>query len=279
MFPDVKGFPDILNDSSPDSAEHNPDLWRKWCRFRTASLTDFLNDLVNGRGGVREGAPGKKVCVWTLALDEPNGVQRVMDDSGEDCTEIARVVKPDVFCLQTHWPDWVKPELQPDYVKAYKPFIDAVRAGNPKMPLMIQADTGSNKGNRRSWAWIEAFEKACKTIGVESTVFYEYAIGLYMYTDPPRIAEAAWRGDGIRLLFDKRPDADEAGDVGKYSLSAGRVTAAAADGTLITLTVAGVKPGAKVTVTAKGISDDPGFRIFDDHPAAVLDSQTIEAGN
>jgi hypothetical protein len=275
MFPEANGFPDILDAASPDSPEKNSKLWRKWCRFRTASLTDFLDDLVNGKGGLRAAGPGKKICVWTLALDEPNGVQRVMDDSGEDPGEITRVVKPDVYCLQTHWPDWVKPDLAPDYVKAYQPFIDAIRAAAPNMPLMIQADTGSNKGNRRSWAWIEAFEKACHALGVGSTTFYEYAIGLYIYQDPPRIAEASWQGSGIRLLFDKRPAADSAGDRGKYSLSVGRVAAVTVDGTVVTLAIEGVKPGVPVTLRVKGIADDPDRRIYDDFPACVLAEQAV----
>jgi hypothetical protein len=173
----------------------------------------------------------------------------------------------------------VKGDLKPDYVKAYQPFIDAVRAAAPTMPLMIQADTGSNKENRRSWAWIEAFEKACQAMGVDSTTFYEYAIGLYMYDQPPRMAGAGWRGGAIRVIFDRRPAADTAGDSARYSLSAGRVTGAAVDGNVVTLTVEGVTPGAPVTLTAKGIADDPGLRIFDDYPRSTLDGQAVTVGD
>src|SRR5581483_4120953 len=61
-FPEETALPDILHADSPRSPQQNPALWKKWLEFRHASLTDFLNDLVNGKGGIREATPRARVC-------------------------------------------------------------------------------------------------------------------------------------------------------------------------------------------------------------------------
>ncbi len=275
MFPGVMKFPDILDDRSPDSPGRNPALWSQWIRFRTDTLTAFLDDLVNGPDGLRTLSRRPMICIWTLALAEAGGYRRVMEDSGEDPAAIAKVVHPDVFCFQTHWPDWTRPELKPDYVRGYRPFLDAVRAVDPAMPLIIQADTGSNRDTRRSWRWIRGFEKACHDLGVDGTTYYEYAIGKYMDTDPPAIVEARWAGSAVRLQFSKRVDAGTAGDPRAYTLTPGRVSGASVDGSSVTLAILGVAPGSRVSLTARGIADDPARRLFHDHPQNILGRQVI----
>ena len=59
-------MPDVPADS-PRSPARNPELWAKWLKFRQASLTAFLNDVVNGPDGLRETTPGRSVAVWSLA--------------------------------------------------------------------------------------------------------------------------------------------------------------------------------------------------------------------
>ncbi len=105
MFPGEPALPDIVHNDSPLSPGRNPTLWEKYLRFRQASLTAFLDDLVNGAGGLRQTCPGVQVGTWTLALAEQDGVRRVRADSGEDAGEVAATVRPDLHCLQTHWPD------------------------------------------------------------------------------------------------------------------------------------------------------------------------------
>jgi hypothetical protein len=276
MFPGEDALPDILHADSPRSPGRNPALWKRWLEFRRTSLTDFLNDLVNGKGGIRQTAPKVKVCTWTLALAERDGLRRVLEDSGEDAGEIARVVRPDLHCFQTHWPDWLRADLPPTYVEGYKPFIVQIREAAPKLPLMIQADTGSKKQNRRSWKWIKAFEAACARLGVESTTFYEYHIGEYMFANPPRIAEVRRTQDGVELRFTKRLDPQVADEAARYSISHGRITGVRADGSVVRLSLAGLQHSEKSAITVRGIADDPTRRLANDSPAAVLDSQTVE---
>ncbi|HLK58407.1 MAG TPA: hypothetical protein VKU00_17700 [Chthonomonadaceae bacterium] len=180
MFPEETALPDTLHAGSPRSPSNAPALWRKWLQFRRATVTGFLDDLVNGPGGIRATAPKAKICIWTLALQAADGVRRVREDNGQDAAEIARVVRPDVYCFETHWPDWSQPDLPPDYVLRYKPFLDQVQAVAPGMPVLMQADTGSDPHSRRSEAWIRAFEAASRRLGAAGIVLYEYSIGAHI---------------------------------------------------------------------------------------------------
>ena len=273
MFPDQKALPDILHDDAPTSPRKNPQLWKKWLQFRRASVTDFLNDLVNGKGGLRETVPHAMIGVWSLALKD--GIQRVRKDNGEDAEDIARAVKPDLYGLQTHWPDWIRPDLPPDYVRDYAPFIEQIRRADPRMPILIQADTGSNKKNRRSWQWIRDFERASWKLGATSTTFYEYFIGQYMYEDPPRVAEVRQRGRLVALVFTKRLDPASAGDPAHYALDEGGVTAAKVDGNVVELSLNRVKVGRLYELTVKEISDAADRRLIRAQAPAVLKLQTV----
>jgi hypothetical protein len=276
--PEETGLPTLLDPAGPRGETGNPALWEKWIKFRTDSLVEFLHDLVNGPGGIRRSAPGVKVCVWTLALTEPDGVERMRRDSGEDAALVMRKVRPDLYGLQTHWPDWLRADLQPDYVRKFKPFVDQIRAVDPKMPLLIQADTGSGKANRRSWKWIRDFEAQCERMGVSSTTCYEYFIGDYIYKDPPRIFDTSPLPGGVALHFSKRLDEKAAGQASRYTVSAGKVTKAVVDGSIVRLTLTGVRHGRRqpVTLTARDIPDDETRRLFHDHPPTILREQTVK---
>lgn len=275
MFPEETALPDILHPDSPLSPQKNPALWRKWLQFRKASLTDFLNNLVNGKDGIRALAPHAKVCIWTLALAEPDGVRHVLEDNGEDAAEIARMVKPDLYGFQTHWPDWSRPDLPPTYVDGYKPFFDQVRSVAPGMLLLVQADIGSLPNMRRGGNWIAAFEQECRRLGIADTTLYEYFIGMDMYTVPPRIVAVRKRGGRIELVFTKRLDPVSASNLRNYTLSPGRIVHIRTDGNLALLRIAGVRPGAACTLTVQNIKDDPTRRLYHDKPATLLKRQTV----
>lgn len=275
-YPGEEALPDILNPDSPRSPTRNPGLWQKWIEFRHRSLTAFLDDLVNGSQGVRAAAPLTPVCVWTLALSDTNGLRTVLEVHGEDPGEIAQTVKPDLLCLQTHWPDWTRGNLASSYVLKYNPFVQAIRAVAPDLPIMIQADTGSQKQNRRSWTWIRAFERACAGMGVQNTTFYEYFIGNYIYTDPPRIVGQRQAGGEIELRFTKRLDLKTAGDPSHYQLSSGRITSVQVDGNRVLVKTEGVDSRVSNTMTVRGLTDDAARRLFSDRPTTTLVEQTLQ---
>ncbi len=275
MYPEEKALPDILDTESPRHPSKNRPLWQKWLAFRQASLTDFLNDLVNGPGGLRQRAPHALVCTWTLALGGADGVRRVLEDSGEDAGEVVRVVRPDVHCLQTHWPDWLQADLPPDYVRRYAPFIAQIREKAPSLPIVIQADIGSRPENRRSWEWIHRFEQVCGELGAVGSMPYEYFLGMYTYTDPPRVTEVRRIGSRVQLHFTGRLDPEAAAEPTRYRLSPGRIEAVCVDGSIVELNLQDLRPGQACTLELRNLPSAAGRRLFDDHPPAVLDLQTL----
>ena len=269
--------PDFNDEAQPHFWRTHPELYAKWVEFRTKSHTDFLNDLLNGDGGIRKTRPRIPVTVWILALDCPDPVRFVREVHGQDIAEVVRQVRPDAVCLQTHWPDWVKEHLPPDYVNAYQPLVRAARAVRKNLPMMVQADIGSQPQNRRSWQWINAFRKACATIGVQSTTLYEYSIGMYVYTDPPRVVRALWEKRGTALLvFNKRLEVTNASRKNHYTFSpALPIKQVEVDGNLVRLTTAPVRQGTRYRVTIRGVSDDPAARWLPHTPAQTLMEQTV----
>ena len=275
MYPGEETLPDVVDPNSPNAPDNNPELWRKWLQFRKGVLTSFLNHLVNGKGGIRDVAPNAPVCTWSLALAEENGLERVGEIHGANPIEIAGIVKPDVHCLQTHWPDWLKPDLKPDYVRAYQPFVDAIREKTPGLPLMVQADTGSREQNQRDWAWIRKFRRACAQMGVHNTTYYEYFISGYAYTDPPRVAFVRAWPKSIELHFTKRLDPKTAADPENYTLGPGTITDARVDGSVVILTCKDLNPGDRCTLTAARIADAASRRLLKDRPPKILGSQSV----
>lgn len=284
MFPEEESLPEILDTSHPRHIDRNPELREKWIRFRIASLTDFLQDLLNGPGGLRETSPHAKVCTWTLALLGPDGLQKVREIHGEDAAEIVRVVKPDVHCLQTHWPDWMRADLAGDYIRGYEPFLTSIKAVSPELPVVFQADTGSQPQNRRSWEWIRLFENTCRRLGAQGGMSYEYFIGDYIYSEPPRVVEVTRIGSTVTLSFTKRLHGPTAAEPSRYTVTRDQteserplptVEVKSVDGSLVTLVLNGVAEHESVRLTLTGLQDDPDRRLFRDRPACTLESQTI----
>lgn len=273
MFPEESALPDVLDDASPRSPANAPKLWEKWLRFREASLVGFLDDLVNGPGGLRETSPGVTVAVWGLALDEPNGVARVREDSGQDAGRAAAVVKPDLYCFQTHWPDWLRGDLPPDYVNRYQPFIDQLREHAPTLPLMIQTDIGSERKMIRDRGWIESFERSCRGMGVETTCLYEYFIGGWTYREPPHAVFARHVGNELELCFTRRLDPASAS--GAFHIDDRPAKPLRLDGCRVWLPIPAGNRRGPWTVKAAGLKVEANRMLFQDLPIGPSPEQTL----
>lgn len=269
MYPEVPGIPDFEDPKSPRWWKTDKTLYEKWIGFRVATVVNFLDELVNGKDGIREKCPDVKVCTWSLGLDVPDQLAKIREWEALDAAAIVRRVKPDVHMIQTDWPDWIKENLKPTYALKYKPVADSVREVSPKTSLMLQCDIGSQKQMRRDREWIRQVEEVAKKIGCESTTHYEYHLGQYIYTEPPRVVRAVLNDGVIRVIFNKRLDSTQASNISNYSLSSGHVEFAKVDGNIVLLSVSGVQSG--VVLTVSGLSDDESRRFFHDKPACVME--------
>ncbi len=268
MYPEVSGIPDFEDDKSPRYWKNDTSLYAKWVEFRVATVIGFLDELVNGRGGVRERCPKVKVATWSLGCAIPDQLKNLREWEAVDGSAIVRRVRPDLHVIQTDWPDWMKPDLPPGYPSSYKPVLDSIRAVAPSLPIVLQADIGSKMKNRRGLKWLAGVEQSARETGFTYTTSYEYFIGGYMYTEPPAVVKAKRAPGGVRLVWNKRVDPVSGGNVENYSLNSGRVTAATVDGNIVHLAVPGAESGLILSVS--GVRDDAARRLFKDHPPCEM---------
>lgn len=272
-YPDAGDAPEFEDAASPRYWKTDRMLYAKWVEFRVASVVRHLDDIVNGKGGIRESCPGIKVATWSLGCDVDDQIRKLREWEAVDGAAIVKRVKPDLHVVQTDWPDWIKPNLPSDYPLRYKPVIDSVRAAAPSIPIMLQADIGSKTNMRRGREWIAGVEKSAKRAGCQSITCYEYFIGDYMYTEPPRVVRAELEPGGIRLVFHKRLDTVSASNAANYALSSGKIESARVDGNIVHLAVSAMT--GKPEVCVFGISDDASRRLYQDKPACVMAGQRI----
>ena len=271
-YPEEADIPSFTDEKSPSYYTKNRELYAKWVEFRVGSVASFQDNIINGPGGVRENCPGVKAAVWGIADDVPDPVQTVREWEGIDGALVVKTVHPDLYVLQTDWPDWSKPKLPASYPLRYKPFVDAIRAVS-KVSIIMQADVGSWENCRRGSEWMRKCEEAARKAGMIGITAYEYHLTTDIYEAPPRLVAASGAGDTITLTLTKRLDAGKAAQTENYTVKPGSLLAAKADGNLVKLTVEG-RPS---EVTARNLADDPARRLFKGYPAAVMTTDETAA--
>lgn len=280
--------PDFVDRSSPRYYTKVPDLYEKWVQVRVDTVTEWLDELINGDGGIRDVRPGIPVATWTLATDWPNSMQKARYDLGEDLAAVLATVKPDIHFLQTNWPDWIKGDLPPDYIRSYQPYVDLIRAVAPDLPIGIQADIGSQIQNRRDWDWIAEFEQTAWQMGFATTTMYEYHIAMYMYTEAPRVEKVTWLDEQtVRLSFNKRIDwlsarnleqflaVQEAGSTEPHPTV--NTSSVRVDGNRVLLTLEGPADALATGFYLKveGVRDVPQLRLLKQFPALTMETQWV----
>ena len=265
--PAAKTPPDFTHADAADYYRKDPHLYEQWIQFRAASVAAFLDDIVNGAEGVRMNFPRLPVAVWGIADAIPDGVAKIREWEGIDGALLVRTVRPELYVIQTDWPDWTRADLAPAYVEEYGPFVRAVAAVS-NVPIQVQTDIGSNEQCRRGVAWLSQCQAAARRAGFAGVVAYEYHLSRDIYEAPPRPALAMGATNTITLVFDKRLNAAAAAASTNYTVTPGRVMSITVDGNLVNLQVTD-RP---TQVTVRGLADDPARRFFKGHAAVTMPS-------
>jgi hypothetical protein len=205
-------MPEFTNRFSPRYYKRDKARYHMWVEFRVKAVNDFLNELINGDGGVRSGRPGITIATWSVAVDAgKDPVSQVREVQGIDAAAMISIVRPELHYIQTHWPDWMRARLPADYARRYHPFVEAIRRVHPAIPLGLQTDSGSLPSMRRSQAWLKRFADTAASLGYQSWTAYEYHIDLGMYEEPPIPMRVRRLGENqLRLEFSKRVTAGHA---------------------------------------------------------------------
>jgi len=274
-------MPEFTNAKAPSYYQRDIQTYSKWIDFRVEAVNRFINEMINGEGGVREVRPDIVVATWSLAINAgQDSLERLREDQGLHAPSMIDTVRPDIHFLQTHWPDWLRGDLPAEYVKSYQPFVDQIRERFPELPLAVQADIGSAKQMIKSGEWLNTFSQTAFALGYASWTAYEYHTGGYMYEDKPipMLVERISSSE-IVISFNKRIDEDSAMNDSCYKLwidGAAFLVAwnlIAVDGNRIILRSEQL-PAASFDLELNDIRDTPERWLFKDKPANRISSGT-----
>lgn len=229
-------MPEFVNAKAQNYYLRDRDTYRKWIDFRVEAVNGFIDEMINGKGGVREFRPDIAVSTWSLAINAgPDSVERLREDQGLDAPSMIAKVRPDIHYLQTHWPDWTRGDLPADYVKSYQPFVDQIRSRFPGLPLAIQADIGSARNMIKGARWLQEFSRTAFALGFASWTAYEYHTGGYMYEEKPIPIYSERKGRNLVVLsFNKRIDEHSAMNSANFTVwSNGRAIPVAWDSIVV----------------------------------------------
>lgn len=257
--------PEFTDPSSSRYWKKTPELYRMWTDARVRWAVDFLNDLVNGGGGIRKRCGGVKVLVWGIA-SRGHSPEQMREWEGVDGALAASRVRPDGYVVQTDWPDWTQSDLPAAYVKTYAPCIQAVKKACPDLPVLIQTDLGSQKQMRRSVLWMRQCDAAARQTGAEGVFGYMMSLGGDVYRAPLRLLQVRDMGGTVRLVLNKWPDAGIE-TLSGWKAEGAEIDSVRRDGCTVVVRLSGRKPGAKVDLSWPRVKDDPSKRLFDDLPA------------
>lgn len=283
-------FPEFVDRNAPNYYKKIPEVYEALVNYRVKTVNDFYDEVINGKGGVREQCPGSFVSTWTLGINMPDGVEKLRVWEGNDIPSMIRQVKPDMHFIQTHAPDWINPALKADYPIGYKPFFDLVKQTDPNMPVGFQGDFVSHVDIRRNPEWVRQWYETCDRLPIDSTTYYEFSLRWNVYQEAPKLVRIRKaKANTLVLSFDQRLAKDcEALVTGKTIVKdqSGRgyaIQKAEADGNLLTLVLDGDPASAgQLTVRLDGIRDDPAHRFVREGPVQPMpkgDANPIKEGS
>lgn len=182
-------------------------------------MNGLIRELVNGAGGVRDVRPDICVATWSLAVSGRGDIpSQLREWQGLDAVAMIGSVAPDMHVLQTHWPDWMRRRLPPQYIRGYARIAQSIRAAYPGLPLGVQADIGSLARMVRDREWTRQFGATALEGDYNAWTAYEYHLGGYMYDEPPVPLRAERSAeDEVVISFSKRIAAPVVGELRIWS--------------------------------------------------------------
>ena len=257
-----KELPEFVDSNSPLYYTKNPELTKAWEDFRVKTVNDFMFDIMSK---VRSEHPDIAIASWSLGISEPGGDKKIRFYNGMDTYSMVERIQPDIHIVQTHWPDWCNPDLKPDYIKAYKFYVDEAKRACPTVKVGTQSDFGSLPEMRRSIDWVKEHRAACDEV-LDNFLVYEFNIRDEVFSEAPVLKALMLNDDELLMVFDQRIADSAAATMTNRVLQAKNaeftVKSATVDGNLLRCKLDS-KPaiGTELTVPAGGIADVPQVRL------------------
>jgi hypothetical protein len=261
-------FPDFNDPDSPRYYRTDTKLYRDLVEFRIRTIVDFFDLIVNGDPGLRKSHPNVSIGLWTIGLSKPGFAETLIELEGDDPARMAEKIRPDVYFIQTHWPDWIRGDLPPDYVHSYRPFLDSVKKAIPGLPVGIQFDVGSQHQMVKTSQWYEEACAEAQKAGFNTSTYYEFGLRGAVYFDPPTLKRVEREApQSLILYFDQRIDPKSTEVLPGRQISdfqanqSYSIQSATVDGNMLTLAMDRPVLGENdLSFPLGGLSDDPSIR-------------------
>lgn len=273
-------FPDFADPGHPHYYHTDRGLYGDLVEYRVQSIMGFLQEVLDGPGGLRRAFPDLMFATWTIALAQPGGMETMREREAQDAARLVVELRPDAHFFQSHYPDWYPADQPPTYLRGYEPYIGAVRDAAPTLPLGVQGDVCSTCPYRRDPGWWRGFEETAHALGLAITTYYEFALRWEVYFAPPVAVETSLAPSGEAVItFDQRIAPASCAFLEGLELAGDRgIEQVEVDGNLLRMRVVGqLSPGEEIRVPIGGISDDPSVR-YPLQGAGVGEANPIPAG-
>ena len=281
-------FPNFTNPNDPHYFQTDKKLFEELLDFRVKTIVHCLDEIINGECGIRQETPNVMVGLWSLGISNEDGGRKLMEVGGEDPEVMSRVVQPDFHYIQTHAPDWLRGDLPPDYIKSYKPFLEAIKKGKPDAVTGFQFDIGSEYFMIKTQDWYDNARKIALELGFDTTTYYEFRLRGAIAFDEPEIRFAIVDQNdlkSIKLIFDQRIDPKSTSAVVGRKVSdfnrrlEYKIDDVSVDGNILVLTLARpVKGLGYMAFPVGGVSDDPSVRYEYSHYTKTIPDEKKRKG-
>ena len=156
---------------------HHAEWYKKWQDYRVDAIINFNQKV---KDAIKSSNPDVLFAAWGMGHRDGGSLEEIREGYGLDMVRIVQEVEPDIFYIQTSYPDWSNASLQPQYIDGYSHVVDALQKANPNVFLAVQADIASMSWNnpnarKRDGNWWKSFMDYSLSIGYYTNTAYEYS--------------------------------------------------------------------------------------------------------
>ena len=156
---------------------NNAQWFKKWQDYRVDAIINFNQKV---KAAIKTANPNVLFAAWGMGHRVGGTLEEIREGYGLDMVRIVQEVEPDIFYIQTSYPDWSNKNLTPQYIDGYAHVVDALQKANPNVFLGIQADIASfswsdPEAPKRNGNWWKTFMDYSLSVGYYTNTAYEYS--------------------------------------------------------------------------------------------------------
>lgn len=165
-------------------------LYNKWVEYRVEAIGNFFKQI-------KETLISKKspflFALWMQGASwSEKPLELIREYLGIDTIQLMDIVSPDYVYIQSSARDWGRYPLDYDYIKAYSPIKEAIKAHDENVFIGVQTDYVSYHYSNQSTVpkltadWLHGYYETAKSLSFDSATAYEYGLSEKLGTWPSK---------------------------------------------------------------------------------------------